>query len=70
MKIEIEIGDNLKDFLISQNYDTKEELEIIMKSLERMFENQKVYTCQLCGGAHYVGDICPYQQTEKLNMRA
>ena len=63
MKIEIEIGENLKEFLMKiRNPDTTEELQIVMETLERMFKNQQIYVCSFCGSHHYVGAMCPYRK--------
>jgi rubrerythrin len=66
MKIEIEIGENLKELLMKMQIpDTTEELRIVMETLERMFEKQQIYVCSFCGSHHYVGDMCPYGKTNK-----
>jgi len=62
--VKIEIGKNLckvLESIISCTNDPSQ-IEVIMKSLEKMHESQKTYTCSLCGNVHYIGEPCIYDR--------
>jgi hypothetical protein len=66
MKIEIEIGNNLKEVItkiLESSYDlsddTKPELlKAIMGEFTDMIMNHQTYICPMCGTANFIGESC------------
>lgn len=65
MKIEIEIGDNLKELIIKVvegsreiSIEPEQIIQAIMGQFTEMIENQQTYVCPMCGTANFIGEYC------------
>ncbi len=65
MKIEIEIGDNLKELIIKIvegsreiSMEPEQLTNTILGQFTEMIKNQQTYICPICGTANFIGEYC------------